>query len=218
MSNHAAFPVTENISLFEKNCPAYLTACPVCNATNSPIRANNGPGSSREFEMRSQHTEKMDTQTNTSSYDANSLETAQTHLAAIQSQLPARRALTPKQRQALAIVGDKNLAFVSQAVELCVANPEILPRAIDVAETTQKADAHTRLLRLEARIEQTLEAVRDVRIQLGNELYALCLTVYELTGRAHLGAGMKSGRATLERRFKKTKPISSETPPPEVAS
>ena len=65
----------------------------------------------------------MDTQTNTSSYDANSLETAQTHLAAIQSQLPARRALTPKQRQALAIVGDKNLAFVSQAVELCVANP-----------------------------------------------------------------------------------------------
>jgi hypothetical protein len=154
----------------------------------------------------------------TSSYDTHSLEAAQSNLAAIQSQLPARRALTPKQRQTLASVGDKNLAFVSQAVEICVANPEILPRAIDADETVEKADAHTHLLRLEARIEQTLEAVRDVRIQLGNELYAVCLTVYELTGRAHLGAGMKSGRATLERRFKKPKPASPETPPPEVAS
>jgi hypothetical protein len=60
-----------------------------------------------------------------SSYDPTTLEAAQTHLAAIQSQLPARRALTPKQRQALASLGDKNLAFVSQAVELCATNLEI---------------------------------------------------------------------------------------------
>ena len=155
---------------------------------------------------------------NSSSYDASTLETAQNHLATIQSQLPVRPALTPKQRQALAIVGDKTLTFISQAVELCVANPEILPRAIEAEDTAQKAEAHTHLLRLEARIEQTLEAVRDTRIQLGNELYAVCLTVYELTGRAHLGAGMKSGRATLERRFKKPKPATPETPPPEVVS
>jgi hypothetical protein len=153
-----------------------------------------------------------------SSYDATTLEAAQSNLATLQSQLPVRPALTPKQRQALATVGDKNLAFVSQAVELCVANPEILPRAIDVAETTRKAEARANLLRLEARIEQTLETVRDVRIQFGNELYAVCLTVYELTGRPLLGAGMKTGRATLERRFKKTKSASPETPMPEPAS
>ena len=150
-----------------------------------------------------------------SSYDATTLETAQAHLAAIQSQLPARRALTPKQRQALATVGDKSLPFVSQAIELCIANPEILPRAIDLAETTAKADAHANLLRVEARIEQTLEAVRDVRIQFGNELYAVCLAVYELTGRPFLGAGMKTGRSTLERRFKKAKGPTPETPAPE---
>jgi hypothetical protein len=150
-----------------------------------------------------------------SSYDATTLETAQNHLAAIQSQLPARRALTPKQRQALATVGDKSLAFVSQAVELCIANPEILPRAIDVAETSTKADAHANLVRLEARIEQTLEAVRDVRIQFGNELYAVSLAVYELTGRPFLGAGMKTGRSTLERRFKKAKAANPVSPAPE---
>jgi hypothetical protein len=157
----------------------------------------------------------MSAPTNASSYDANTLEAAQAHLAAIQSQLPARRALTPKQRQALATVGDKSLAFVSQAVELCIANPEILPRAIDVAETSTKADAHANLVRLEARIEQTLEAVRDVRIQFGNELYAVCLAVYELTGRPFLGAGMKTGRSTLERRFKKAKAAGSGSPAPE---
>jgi hypothetical protein len=153
-----------------------------------------------------------------SSYDATTLEAAQTHLAAIQSQLPARRALTPKQRQALASVGDKNLAFVSQAVELCVANPEILPRAIDAGETVEKAESHARLLRLEARIEHLLEAVRDVRIQFGSEIYAVCLTVYELSGRPLLGAGMKTGRATLSRRFKKAKSTDPETPTPEPES
>ena len=158
------------------------------------------------------------TTTNASNYDATSLEAAQSNLATLQSQLPARPALTPKQRQALATIGDKNLAFVSQAVEICVTNPEILPRAIDVAETTAKAEAHANLLRLEARIEQTLEAVRDARIQIGNELYAVCLTVYELTGRPLLGAGMKTGRSTLERRFKKPKAASPETPAPEPAS
>jgi hypothetical protein len=156
------------------------------------------------------------TTTNTASYDATTLEAAQSHLANIQSQLPVRPALTPKQRQSLATVGDKTLAFISQAVELSVANPEILPRAIDIAETTGKAETHAHLLRLEARIEQALETVRDVRIQIGNELYAVCLTVYELTGRSHLGAGMKTGRSTLERRFKKkTKAASQETPPTE---
>ena len=160
----------------------------------------------------------MPTTTDTSTYDATSLEVAQCHLATLQSQLPVRPALTPKQRQALATVGDKNLAFVSQAVELCVANPEILPRAIDVAETTRKTEAHANLLRLEARIEQTLETVRDVRIQFGNELYTVCLMVYELAGRPLLGAGMKAGRATLERRFKKTKSSSPETPVSEPAS
>lgn len=160
----------------------------------------------------------MPTRPDASSYDATTLEAAQIHLATLQSQLPVRPALTPKQRQALATVGDKNLAFVSQAVELCVSNPEILPRAIDVAEMTRKAEAHANLLRLEARIEQTLETVRDVRIQFGNELYAICLTVYELAGRPLLGAGMKTGRATLERRFKKTKSTSPETPTPEPVS
>jgi hypothetical protein len=155
---------------------------------------------------------------NASIYDAATLEAAQSNLAAIQSQLPAHRALTPKQRQALATVGDKNLAFVSQAVELCVANPEILPRAIDASETVEKADAHARLQRLEARIEHLLEGVRDVRIQLGSELYAVCLTVYELSGRPHLGAGMKTGRATLSRRFKKLKGATPETPTPEPES
>jgi|GEM_PF-1252365 len=154
---------------------------------------------------------------NTASYDATTLEVAQSHLAEIQSQLPVRPALTPKQRQALATVGDKTLAFISQAVELCVANPEILPRAIEVEEMTEKAEAHANLLRLEARIEQTLEAVRDVRVQFGNELYAVSLAVYELAGRPYLGAAMKTGRATLERRFKKkTKPASPATPAPEA--
>ncbi len=88
-----------------------------------------------------------------------------------------------------------NLAFVSQDVELCVSNPGILPRAIDIAETTRKAEAHASLLRLEARIKQTLETVRESASSSATKLYAVCLTVYELTGRPLLGAGMKTGCA-----------------------
>lgn len=178
--------------------------------------AHSGAVSDRKFRDAFTTTHKMaPTNTAASSYDATTLEAAQVSLATIQSQLPVRPALTPKQRQALTSVGDKNLAFVSQAVELCVSNPEIVPRAIDVAETSTKADAHANLLRLESRIEQMLEAVRDVRIQIGSELYAVSLTVYELAGRPLLGAGLKSSRATLERRFKKPKPTSQESLTPE---
>jgi len=48
-----------------------------------------------------------------------------------------------------------------------------------------------------------LEALRDVRIQLGNELYSVCLTIYGLAGRAHLGAGMNSDRVELKRHLGK---------------
>jgi hypothetical protein len=84
--------------------------------------------------------------------------------------------------------------------------------------TDPAPESHARLLRLEARIEHLLEAVRDARIQFGSELYAVCLTVYELSGRPLLGAGMKTGRATLSRRFKKAKGTAPETPTPEPES
>lgn len=66
---------------------------------------------------------------------------AQSSLATLQSQLPARPHSTRNNSKPLAMVGDKNLASVSQAVEFCAANPEILPRAIDIAKTTRKAEA-----------------------------------------------------------------------------
>ena len=69
-----------------------------------------------------------------------------------------------------------------------------------------------------------LEALRDVRIQLGNELYSVCLTIYGLAGRAHLGAGMNSDRVELkrhlgkcDRRVAKIRAWSSEVGKPSLA-
>ena len=152
-----------------------------------------------------------------STFDANLLDQASTKLAEIDTLLPVRPALTAKQRQCVVVLGDKSMAFVSQAIELCTANPDILPRGIDLGGILEKYTAHDNLLRLEARMGQSLETARDIRMQIGNDLLNTALAVYALSGRPFLGAGLKTGRAALERRFKKGKgssPAGNPTPAP----
>jgi len=137
----------------------------------------------------------------TSQYDATTLAAAQESLATIQSQLPVRPALTSKQRQGLATVGDKTLSFVNQSMETIRANPGVLPRAISVEEVLAKAYTHDNLVKAEASAGQCREAIRDTRIQIGYELYNVALMVYSLTDRPLLGNNLKERRSNLKRRF-----------------
>lgn len=141
--------------------------------------------------------------TENASFDATKLEAAQTALTALQKSMPERPALTPAGRSKLAVVGDRTRPFLADALDAIQTNPEIVPRGVDVAALAAKAEAHDNLIRLEASADQFVESVRDVRMQLGNELYGVVLAVYALMGRPVIGAALKPRREVLEQRFKK---------------
>ena len=137
------------------------------------------------------------------SYDATSLEAAQASLATLLNNVPVRPALTPSDRSKLAVVGDRTRPFLADALDAIQTNPEIVPRGVDVAVLTAKAEAHDNLLRLEASADQFAESVRDARMQLGNELYLVVLAMYALMGKPIIGAALKPRLEALKQRFKK---------------
>lgn len=137
------------------------------------------------------------------SYDANSLEAAQASLTALLTAVPARPALTPSDRSKLAVVGDRTRPFLADALDAIQTNPEIVPRGVDVAVLTAKAEAHDNLIRLEASADQFAESVRDARMQIGNELYNVVLAMYALMGKPIVGAALKPRLEALKQRFKK---------------
>lgn len=143
------------------------------------------------------------TTNNTASYDATTLEAAQASLATLLTAVPARPALTSSDRSKLAVVGDRTRPFLADALDAIQTNPEILPRGVDVAVLAAKAEAHDNLLRLEASADQFAESVRDVRMQLGNELYNVVLAMYALMGKPVVGAALKPRLEVLKQRFKK---------------
>lgn len=145
---------------------------------------------------------KMNTQEN-ASFDAIKLEGAQEGLGELLKNVPVRPALTRSARSKLAVVGDRTRPFLVDALDAIAANPDIVPRGMDVAALLEKADAHDNLRRLEASADQFVERVRDVRMQLGNELYQVVLAIYALMGKPIAGAALKPRREALKQRFKK---------------
>jgi hypothetical protein len=139
----------------------------------------------------------------TASYDATTLEAAQVSLNALLSAVPVRPALTPTDRSKLAVVGDRTRPFLADALDAIQTNPEIIPRGVDVEVLAAKAQAHDNLLRLESSADQFAESVRDVRMQLGNELYIVVLAMYALMAKPVIGAALKPRLEALKQRFKK---------------
>lgn len=155
---------------------------------------------------------------NTASYDASSLEAAQESLATLLSVVPVRPALTPSDRSKLAVVGDRTRPFLADALDAIQTNPEIVPRGVDVAVLVSKAEAHDNLLRLEASADQFAENVRDVRMQIGNELYNVVLALYALMGKRIVGAALKPRLEALKQRFKKYGQRKTEVEPVAAAA
>jgi hypothetical protein len=151
----------------------------------------------------------------TASYDATTLEAAQESLAALLNAVPVRPALTPTNRSRLAVVGDRTRPFLADALDAIQTNPEIIPRGVDVEALAAKAQAHDNLIRLEASADQFAENVRDVRMQVGNELYRVLLAMYALMGKPIVGAALKPRLEGLKQRFKKYGQRKSE---PELGS
>lgn len=147
------------------------------------------------------------------SYDAATLEAAQASLADVLKAVPARPALTPSGRSKLAVVGERTRPFLADGLDAIHTNPDIVPRGMDVVALAAKSEAHDNLLRLESSAEQFVETVRDVRMQLGNELYGVVLAIYALMGKPVVGASLKPRRESLKQRFAKYGKRKRQDPP-----
>ena len=91
---------------------------------------------------------------------------------------PYAMSLTAAQRQGMAKMGDKSLAFVSKAYELAGQNPALCPAYLDMSDFgIDFADA-IKLLPLDNALVQLQQAIADTATVAGSEAYQAALAFY----------------------------------------
>jgi hypothetical protein len=119
----------------------------------------------------------------------------------IREKLPFLIDLTPDERRSLPKLGDKSQAFVTQALTVATQNPDILPRAFDVAEFQQDVNLLAALQPLTAALTQLQELVEDTYLEVGSEAYAAALAVYQYAKASGKGAALDGLIEGMAQRF-----------------
>jgi hypothetical protein len=119
----------------------------------------------------------------------------------IREKLPFLIDLTPDERRSLPKLGDKSQAFVTQALTVATQNPDILPRAFDVAEFQQDVNLLAALQPLTAALTQLQELVEDTYLKVGSEAYAAALAVYQYAKASGKGAALDGLIQGMAQRF-----------------
>jgi hypothetical protein len=125
-------------------------------------------------------------------------------LAAIQTirqKLPFLIDLTPDERRKLPKIGDTGHNFAAQALTVATQNPDILPRAFDVAEFQQDVDLMAALRPLVTALTQLQELLEDTYLEVGSEAYAAALAVYGYAKASNKGAALDSLLEGMAQRF-----------------
>ncbi|MDR2907777.1 MAG: hypothetical protein LBU91_07305 [Bacteroidales bacterium] len=91
---------------------------------------------------------------------------------------PFMLSLTPTQRQGMAKMGDKSLAFVSKAHELAGRNPSLCPPYLDMQAFGIDFEDATKLLALDNALIQLQQAVDNTATLAGAEAYQAALVFY----------------------------------------
>ena len=134
----------------------------------------------------------------------------------IREKLPFLVDLSPEERRSLLRMGDKSRGFVTQALEVAMLNPDILPRSFDAAEMRKDVDLLASLSPVMASLSQLSELVEDTYMAVGSEAYASALLVYQFARAGGKGAALDGALDSLSKRFaRKSRSISGTVQPPE---
>lgn len=111
--------------------------------------------------------------------------------------------LTDEERQTLAKMGDKSVAFVNKNLEYAKKNPHIVPTFLDIQEFEKDVVVVNDLKKMMIPLQQLVEKLDDTTMQAGSEAYTAALIFYTaVKGAAKAGVpGMKTVYEDLQARF-----------------
>ena len=92
-------------------------------------------------------------------------------IATIRTNLPFLLSLTPDERKRLPKLGDGRVALLEDALPLMVANPDLVPSYIAIAEVTKDGDLRDALDPILNSIATLCQDVEDTETIVGSELY-----------------------------------------------
>lgn len=116
------------------------------------------------------------------------------------------------ERRELTKLGPKSQAFADQALAVLLANPQIVPPSLDLAEA--QADKRT-LDQLRPRLlvlRQLLERADDTEMALGSDLMSVARDGYALLQVAGQDAALKAARKELSARYARRRAAREEAP------
>lgn len=119
-------------------------------------------------------------------------------------------ALQPDERRELTKLGPKSQAFCDQALAVLLANPQIVPPSLDLAEA--QVDKRT-LDQLRPRLlvlRQLLERADDTEMALGSDLMSVARDGYALLEVAGKDAALKAARKELSARYARRRAAKEE--------
>lgn len=119
-------------------------------------------------------------------------------------------ALQPDERRELTKLGPKSQAFCDQALAVLLANPQIVPPSLNLAEA--QVDKRT-LDQLRPRLlvlRQLLERADDTEMALGSDLMSVARDGYALLEVAGKDAALKAARKELSARYARRRAAKEE--------
>lgn len=132
----------------------------------------------------------------------------------IKAKLPFLQDLSPDERKAMLKMGDKNLDFVTKALELATQNQDFLPRSFDVDEMKADVDLLRGLVTVMTRLQPLYDLIDDTYMLVGSEAYAAGLEVYRYARQAHLGDGLDPLLDALGKKFARKAAPADPAPKP----
>ncbi len=129
-------------------------------------------------------------------------ERAQAALATLAETLPFLIDLSSDERAGMPRFGDRSRGFVSKALTIAEAHPEILPVSFRVDDFRTDVQLVEGLYPLRNAVETLLGRITDTWFAAGSEAYAAALLVYQYAKIHHLASGaLEESLDDLGRRF-----------------
>jgi len=141
------------------------------------------------------------TMLNTTPLNKAQRESVNNALNSIRSSLDFLVGLRPSDKQRLLKMGNKNRAFVEDAIKAGVSNPSMLPRSIEPEALQDKLTLFGQLREVQSDLQQVSELVNNTVTVMGSDLFEDARLIYSLTKTKAQACGLKNASASLSKRF-----------------
>jgi hypothetical protein len=111
--------------------------------------------------------------------------------------------LQTEERRELSKLGPKSQAFCDQAIAIAIANPQIIPGSINLAEAQADKRALDQLRPRLLALRQLVERADDTEMALGSDLMSVARDCYALLEVAGKDAALKAARRELSARYRR---------------